>query len=411
MRIMVLGSGPNQLNGIKQLQAAGHWVLASDYNEQSVGKSIADQTATADAFDADATARVAVRYNIDRIIVFATDQPVLTAAIVSERLGLPYHLTVAQAHMVTHKHIMKAKLKQCGLPVLDYLILDSQTSADKLAQLQYPAVIKPVDSQGQRGIFKVQSAAALLDKLANTLSHSKVGLAIAEPFYLSDEVTVSGWVKDGTIYTLTLTDRVSFDTDNKIGICTSHEHPSKLQRQYGAQIQRLSQQICRCLALQNGPFYYQFLVGDKGVVVNEIASRIGGAHEDVFIKRLSGFDIMAAQIAMSTSQDVDTSPLVDYCALNNCQPLSVQLYFARAGQIASIEKPNNLDGLVYWGTHYQVGDCIAITTSAATRCGYAIIVANDENSLIQRIDNFYRQLIYRDTAGQSMLIATRRTYR
>lgn len=411
MRIMVLGSGPNQLNGIKQLQLAGHWVLACDYNEQSVGKRIADQAAIADAFNATAIERVAKRYSIERIVVFATDQPVLTAAIVSERLALPYHLTVAQARMVTHKHIMKAKLKQCGLPVLDFITLDSDATAEQLAQLQFPAVIKPVDSQGQRGIFKVQSSAELLKKLTNTLTYSKVGLAIVEPFYRSNEVTVSGWVDHGTVYILTLTDRVSFDVDDKIGICTSHEHPSKLQRQYGTQIQYLSEQVCRCLALQNGPFYYQFLVGDKGVIINEIASRIGGAHEDVFIKRLTGFDIMAAQIALSTSRVVDTSPLIGYSAVHNRQPLSVQLYFARQGQISSIDKAPTIEGLIYWGTHYQVGDRIADTTSAAARCGYGIIVAADEDTLIARIDNFYQQLIYRDIAGQSMLIATRRTYR
>ncbi len=410
MRVVVLGSGPNQSLGIARLKELGHIVIACDYAVNSVGKSIADCAALADVFSYSEIVAVAEQYAADAIVVFATDQPVMTAAQVSQALRLPYHLTVEQAGLFTDKLKMKALFKVNQLAITDYLAVDRNTSREAICQL-LPGVIKPADSQGQRGISLVESYDDFLAKLPLAMAESRTDAALIERYYPNREVTVSGWVKANEVYILTMTDRVTFESTDKLGVCISHEHPSLLIDNYGAEIERLTHQISQLTEIENGPIYYQFLIGENGVVVNEIASRIGGAHEDVFIKYLTGFDVLEAQINLTTGCDVDVSMLEDYSFRHNKKPLSVQLFFANPGVIDRVELPQSHDWLLKFGLHFEVGDAIPETHNASARCGYAVIAGNSEVQLNRHIKDFYRELKVLNQAGVSLVIEGKRGYR
>ena len=59
-----------------------------------------------------------------------------------------------------------------------------------------------------------------MEHLEHTLSFSRCSQALAEEFYESDEVTVSGWIKDGRLHILTVTDRLLYPDQTHIGVCT-----------------------------------------------------------------------------------------------------------------------------------------------------------------------------------------------
>ncbi len=208
-----------------------------------------------------------------------------------------------------------------------------------------------------------------------------------------------------------MTDRVTFEDVAKLGICVSHEHPSSQAVQHGAEITALTRRITALTGIVNGPIYYQFLIGAQGVVVNEIAARIGGAHEDVAIKALTGFDILEAQINLTTGRPVDCSMLAGYDYLANQRPLSVQLFFAKPGKLAQVVAPRARDWLLKFGLHYRVGDVIPATENASARAGYAVIVGADEVQLGARIAIFYDELKLLDEGGASLLIEGKRGYR
>ncbi len=103
---------------------------------------------------------------------------------------------------------------------------------------------------------------------------------------------------------MTMTDRVTFSEDNKIGVCVSHEHPSVHIENYGDTAKRLTEKIVNAFEIENGPIYFQFLVGKEGMLVNEIACRIGGAYEDQFIPKITGFDILGEQLNIAQGKPV-----------------------------------------------------------------------------------------------------------
>lgn len=61
--------------------------------------------------------------------------------------------------------------------------------------------------------------------------------------------------------------------------------------------------ITRAFQINAGPLYIQLLVGDQGLSSMRWPVRIGGAHEDIFIPYLTGFDILDRVINFSLGID------------------------------------------------------------------------------------------------------------
>ena len=101
----------------------------------------------------------------------------MPAALVAERLGLP-GLEPRVARAMTHKPTMRAELARCGTPQPRSRTLQAGTDWTALSPLRLPAVVKPADSGGQRGLFRIDRLAQLADVLPLTLAASRTGEAV-----------------------------------------------------------------------------------------------------------------------------------------------------------------------------------------------------------------------------------------
>ena len=407
MRVMMLGGGTNQLCAIKRIKERGDTVIVSDYLESSPGKLIADYTVLADTFSYEKTVQAARETGADAVLTVGTDQPVLTAARVAKALGLISGLSPETALAVTNKKYMKSIFCDHRIPTVAYELLSKDTDYKDLESFQYPAVLKPVDSQGQRGIFKVYNPEQVAENLAECLKYSKTGEALLEAYYENQEVTVSGWVKEGKTYILTMTDRVTFSEDEKIGVCVSHEHPSVHIKEYGDTAKDLTEDIVKAFEIENGPIYFQFLIGAKGMVVNEIACRIGGAYEDQFIPAITGFDILDAQLDLVQGQAVSLDSIQDYDFRDNQSCVSVQLFFAQPGQITSTthkEDMLTIEGVEDFRCHYSQGQSIPKTENASARAGFGLIYGNTEKEIRDRIGKFFDNLHITSVTNENLVI-------
>jgi len=108
MRIMMLGAGHCQLNAIERLEnEMGLQVVAADYYDDAPGKALSTFKSNASTFDVKACMETAVKFEVDGVMTTGTDQPVYTAAAISESLGLRYFFDSGKALDVTDKKRMK----------------------------------------------------------------------------------------------------------------------------------------------------------------------------------------------------------------------------------------------------------------------------------------------------------------
>ncbi|MFO7849564.1 MAG: glycosyltransferase, partial [Spirochaetia bacterium] len=191
-RLLIIGGGEGQLWGIRYAQKRGITVGVTDINQDAPGAREADFFRPADTFDWKATAGAAGEFAADGIMTYGTDQPVLTVAEAAEKLGLPMSISRQTALSVTNKRVMKKIFTEHDIPTCPYRIISGSEKArgggsfevgelaETLIELAPPYVLKPVDSQGQRGVVKVADAAEAAERLPETLSFSREGSAVIE---------------------------------------------------------------------------------------------------------------------------------------------------------------------------------------------------------------------------------------
>jgi len=312
MKLMIVGGGEAQLNAIRYGKTLGFTIVVSDMDPNCPGASEADIFVKASTFSYKETCSAAKKEDVDAILTLGTDQPVLPVTKTAVKMGLPSGISVETALGVTNKRIMKPIFKKNGIPTCKFKLIGTETKPEDLEGFRYPLVIKPVDSQGQRGVYKVENWDELKMYMSDVLSFSREDNLLVEEFYPGDEISVSGWCVNNHLYPLIITDRVTVSNGPHIGVCIAQEYPSKYMEKYKDVIITISEKIVSSFSITNGPVYFQMLIGDDGVKVNEVAVRIGGGYEDESIPVLTGVDILKLQFELAATGMVNESSLKKY---------------------------------------------------------------------------------------------------
>src|SRR5581483_4174433 len=290
--ILFLGASVSQVAAIRQARASGFRVVAVDADPDAVGFADADAAETVDFTDIDGVLEVACRYKIDAVVAISTDRAVPIAAAVSERLALP-GIGTETALVMTDKAAMRARLKQAAIPQPSFVVVDEHADpAWQLEAIGFPAVLKPIDSGGQRGVYRIDDHASLAEHLPLSLSCSRSGRAILEQYVEGRELNGIIVAREGEPSLLTLSDRLR-PPGAGFGVGWIHLYPSELEP---AQLQAagdVAVAAVRALGLRDGIAFPQLLVTDAGEVsVVEVAARIPAGQMADLVRLGTGIDLV-----------------------------------------------------------------------------------------------------------------------
>ncbi|MBU0936359.1 MAG: ATP-grasp domain-containing protein [Spirochaetes bacterium] len=429
-RLLILGGGSSQLQAIRRARAGGFYVCVADINEAAPGRALADDFMPVSTFDTAGLTAAARQKNIESVLAVGSDQPVYSTAVIAAELGLPHALSPEQAASVTNKAVMKPKLAANAIPTLPFVVL-SEYRADwderTLQKLPLPWVIKPADSQGQRGIRIIYKQSELLEQLPVSMSFSRCRKVLVEEYYPSFEVTMSGWAdRRGHTQIWTISDRVTFDPASNpgLGICLGHRYPAQFTAACQGQVETLSAEIVKAFGLRNTPLYFQFLAGARGLVVNEIACRLGGAYEDEWIPLAAGVDSLGRQLqALAALLDLPfsaneaathtpdeagraASAQASYSVAAARQAVLVPLLFARPGvlhRLTGEEKVRRLPGVAACNWLQKPGTRISELHNSTQRLAYAILHSDSREQTNKLLYASLDQLQALDSQGSQLL--------
>ena len=405
MKLMIVGGGEAQLNAIRYGKNFGFTIVVSDMDTNCPGAAEADIFINASTFSYGETCSAAEKEAVDAIFTLGTDQPVLPVAMTAADLGLPTGISVETALGVTNKRIMKPIFRGNGIPSCRFKLISTKTKQDDLEGFRYPLVIKPVDSQGQRGVYKVDNWDELKGYLPDVLTFSREKNVLVEEYYESDEISVSGWVDNNKFYPLIITDRVTVSNGPHIGVCISQEYPSKYMEKYKDEILSISEKIVSSFSIINGPVYFQMLIGNEGIKVNEIAVRIGGGYEDESIPALTGVDILNLQFELAIRGKVDNSVLKKYHFPSQSYGAVIFL-FTKPGLVASngdMEVIRKIPGVISGKYILKPGRRVGNRENSTARAGYVALQCESKKELEDLKRKVFSLLEVKNIDGDNML--------
>ncbi|MBM2821539.1 MAG: ATP-grasp protein [Thermoleophilia bacterium] len=378
--VIFVGAGRHQKRAIEQARARGLRVAAVDRNSDAPGLASADVAEVVDFMEVDAVIAVARRIGVDGVLTVSADRAVPVVAAVAEELGLP-GIGTETAHRLTHKRAMRNALGAHGLPQPPFASLFStEDIGAALDAVPLPAVLKPVDSGGQRAVFRIESPAELERDLADAITESPTGEAILEEFV--DGVEMNGIVvaRNGEPALVTLSDRLR-PPGIGFGVGWMHVYPPSVN---GEQL-RLSEHVAvesvRALGLRDAIAFPQLIASpDGGVAVVEVAARIPGGQMADLVRHAVGVDLVEVALRQALGEDVPD----DVALPRFSQPLAIRFFTAQPGplptgevlRVGSLDPVLAADGVVQADTYLQVGETIRPVRRDGDRRGYVIAIAD-----------------------------------
>src|SRR5436190_17165390 len=180
--VLFVGAGRHQRRAILHAKQRGLRVAAVDRNPDAPGLREADVAKVIDFSDAAAVVEATRDVQLDGVLTVSADRAVPVVAAVAEARGLP-GIGTPTAHLMTHKIAMRRALAEAGVPQPRFAALRGMSERRRAAdEVGFPAVLKPADSGGQRGVFRVDSLDDIDAHLHEALIASPTGEAILEEF-------------------------------------------------------------------------------------------------------------------------------------------------------------------------------------------------------------------------------------
>jgi biotin carboxylase len=295
-RLLVLGAGPAQLGLHRAARERGLYVIACDRDPTAVGFEYVDRRAVVSVEDEAAISQLARAEQVDGIIAPGIDWPVSIAARIAAHAGLPHPVAPETAALTVLKHRQRKRLDEHGVPQPRWEVANAADDG-----LPLPAVVKPVDRQGQKGLAVVQDEAGLAGAIANAVAASRNGLALVEELVPGPEVTVNGFSVNGVFQPLTVTDRLTAGGE-AFGVALAHVWPSKHPVEHAVEAARLA---ADALGVTDGPTYTQIVLGPDGPRVMELAARLGGGHDAELCRAALRVDLNGLALAAALGEPVE----------------------------------------------------------------------------------------------------------
>src|SRR4051812_8787233 len=388
--VLFVGAGRHQRRAILRAKELGLRVAAVDRNRDALGLKEADIARVVDFSNVDAVLAATARLRLDGVLTVSADRAVPVVAAIAEARGLP-GIGTATAHLMTHKIAMRRRLADAGVPQPRFAAIRTMSERRRAAdEVGFPAVLKPADSGGQRGLFRVESLDDVDRHLHEALVASPTGEAILEEFVDGTEMNGIAIAREGETILLTLSDRMR-PPGIGFGVGWIHVYPPTIPAEQLSFSEQVAVRTVHALGLRNGIAFPQLIAAPDGrVVVVECAARIPGGQMADLVRWAVGVDLVEVQIRIALGDELPDELVRPRFA----QPLAIRFLTASPGplpagvvtSIGPLDKVRAFPGVVQADVYLQLGETIRPVRLDGDRRGYVIATGDTNLEALERAE-------------------------
>ena len=290
-KLLIIGAGDFQLPLVQEAAKTCQVLLAAPVISEAFDPYISDRL-ICDVRDEETILAFAKKHQIDGVITDQTDIAVRSVAYVAENMGLP-GIGSETGLLFTDKSRMRARMAELGR-----------------------VIIKPLDTQGSRGVQVCASEQELRDKYPEAARWSGNGNVIVEQFATGREFVVESLVLDYDYHNLCIGDTLYFDIPDAFA-AKSRIFPTTADEALRSKVLALDEQIIRGFGLRQGITHSEYIMEGGEVYLIETAARGGGVFISSDLIHLSSglhTEQFLINIALGRQKEVpEILPQQQYC--------------------------------------------------------------------------------------------------
>ena len=374
--VLILGAGNAQIDFIKYCKEYGIETYGCSYSDTDPGIPLFDHFEQINIVDQEGILRYFTEEDIDQIYSVGSDISIPTIRSTSISCGKKTFISDKAATYCCDKSRMRHFLKDTPY-ALAYLMIESEEDARSeetkifMEQMQFPLIMKPTDSQGQRGIHKLYSVEDFYRNMEDSFHFSRKKQIIVEEYLQGKEISVNVYMKEGEILFFLMSDRESF-SEFPGGIIKAHHLPSIYENTpVKENVYNLVAFLVKSLEISDGPVYFQIMIRQEKPYLIEVTPRLDGCHLWRLIEAYCGVNLLE----MTMHHLLDQEQALDACLKKKriphsgmtlhfiCQPPGTS--FSSAGQ-------KKEEGEIYRQYYYADGQKVKAINGFMEKCGYTI---------------------------------------
>ncbi|WP_319371131.1 ATP-grasp domain-containing protein [uncultured Ilyobacter sp.] len=274
-KVLILGVASVQMDAIIELKKMGIKTYACAQAEDGPGSKFVDHFELINFVEKDKVMEFIKANEINCIYSVGSDIAMPISSSISEELGLPYFVPSKVAEICNKKNKMREYFGNDFKGNIKYQILENK---DTEIILDYPFIMKPSDSQGQRGVRLINNHDEFLENFNMCKGFSRSELVIIEEYIAGPEISVNAYMVNGNVAFIAASDREVW-SEFQGGLVKKHVVPSKILNECSeSNLKDLVYRAAEKLGIKNGPLYFQIKVRNSQPYIIEVTPRLDGCH-------------------------------------------------------------------------------------------------------------------------------------
>ena len=410
-KLLILGGISHMIDIVNTAKKMGIYTIVTDYSPDSPAKAIADKSYDVSTTDIDTLLEIAKMENIDGVINAFEDLNVWIAEELSNKLELPFYAKKEQLEIITNKNLFKNYCRDNKVPVIEEYFVGQTLTAKDVEKIKFPAIIKPVDSYGSRGIAVCYSEEELRKNYEIAIKFSKSKEVIIEKFINSDYgVEMYYTIQDKEIILSAMTDRYVYkQKDDLPPLPIATLYPSQHLDKYLDTIDKDVRKMLKKMQLENGVVLIQALVEEESFYIYEMAYRLTGEQHYQIVEKQTGINLLEMMIELALGGGTKKfnisaydNSYIKYPACN----LSVLLGEGKIDRIEGIEILDTLPEVISYIQLANLGDVIKESGNYSQMFIRINIAAENKERLNAVIEKINKNLKVISVNGENMIIKT-----
>ena len=283
-KILVLGAGSFQKSFVFTAIKRGYKVLLFDKVQPNWLPDFEEiDFYNIDISDVDLCTQYSKQLEFVGVVSPYNDAGILSAAHIAVKNSLPGPGLVP-AKLSRDKFQFRRFLQSHGLNSPNCLAIKNETDINDLgSNFLFPAVIKPNDGSGSRGVFYIESLSDFNSRYLQTKGFSKNQVVLIESFIKGDEFSAECLIQDGNFILIGFCkkNRSSLPRLLDVSLIFPYYFEQKLHEKIIRELSRL----VKLLKVQTSFMHVEFIMSEENLYIVEYGVR--GAAFDVYTKLIS----------------------------------------------------------------------------------------------------------------------------
>lgn len=300
--VMILGAGFDQVAMIKAAKALGLKVIAVDSDKNAPGFFISDENYILDVMESEKILQIAREKKIDGITTMVSNLGMRTVAYVADKMNL-ISIPLKSAQIATDKKEIKEYLKQGNVPVPEGFSASSIDYAmEKINQVDFPVIVKPVDGTKGRGISVASSADHFKSCITQAMDASIEKRVIVEEWVDGPTIGAECLIINGELEPIILTDK--YNTPPPKCVTVGLTAPSRFPDAVKDRVKDTAKKVAGVLGLNTGAAHIDMIVGKDDIPrVIDVGPRLAsGPVIFDFVPNLLGVDMIKSVVRMAIGE-------------------------------------------------------------------------------------------------------------